>query len=163
MAGKILSSREPEDSPVEVLQELLFIVQDVLERTDDEIPEELDEVLVELDRNILDLAIEYTEIQDIKTDMASDIIELSVSNVSLAMELSRAGAILSELSNTPHDDELVDQAYDLLKLEGRAEYVHSSDDNQIKVAFSQEELREALMSAIVYYNLEVGAKVLTSY
>jgi len=163
MAGKILSSREPENSPVEVLQELLFIVQDVLERTDDDIPEELDEVLVELDRNILDLANEYNEILDIKTDMASDIIELSISNASLAMELNKAGDILSELSNTPHNDELIDLTFDLLKLDGRAEYFHSSDINQVKIAFTQEELREALMSAIVYYNLEVGAKALTSY
>ncbi len=159
--AKILSSRSTEpgvDELTEELSELLFCTLDLLGRGGEELPTDLDEIMIELDQAILELGIEHVEMAEAMNAMGIDLISFAVANTGLAIELKRAGSILEALSSSLLvDEDALSSAMSMLKNEGEAvSYMSGS------VQFdSEDDLRKALLEAIMHYNSEVGNKMLS--
>lgn len=168
MPGKILSSRTTADTDElsETLQEFLFVIRDSLGEDTDDLPDDVDELLLAIDHDLVDLGLSYGELAESATQMAGDLVSLSVANVGLAMELKRAMILLSAMAVQPTDDEIVDRTMALLRREGKAELIMEQDDEptglvmNTHVKFDENDLREALKQAIAYYNEELGSKLL---
>jgi hypothetical protein len=163
-----LSSRASvqDDSTLEVLQELVFVAQDVL-GLDEDIPDELEGVLEVLDHGVTDLATGYVELQEACASMGTDLLVAQVSNARLAVELTRSALVLEALALPPIDEDIIDNTLALLKREGEAELGFATDDSDetglvmsTLVKFDEDKLREALKTAIMYYNNELGNKLL---
>lgn len=160
--GKTISSRIEEDAPVEALQELLFVTRDVLSGgiDEDDMPMELNEVIDALYDDVLNLATVYADSAELNDQMAHDIISLTVANVGLGMDLNHLKNVLSGLTAPTMNEELIDDALMVLTKEGEIKTLTiGADILNTKVSFNEEELREALCSAIRSYNHELAAKL----
>jgi hypothetical protein len=156
MAGKFISSRVDEKTDeLERLQSLLFVCLDTL-GDDTDIPAERPELLDALDDSVLELADEYNETLAVNGAMAGDLISLSVSNVNLGVELSRAANVIAGLTSDPSvpssvNTKILDRSLELFLKESLADL----SGNAIQV-YSAEQLKEGLIAAIGYYNNELA-------
>jgi hypothetical protein len=167
--AKTLSSRigdEDDDdlSNLEALQDIAFVVLDMAE-IDEEPEEVMDDIIAQLDEGVAAWAEKHETLEVAFAAMATDMLQLTLANDGLARELGAAAVVLEGLSQTPWIDELIEKSMSVLRKDGQAQVNmvggESAVDLKVQLTFDEDQLAEALRTAICEYNNNLAEGILT--
>lgn len=167
--AKTLSSRESltDIALIKDLVTALFEHMDVDEEQEP-VADDPAALMEQLETAVLALMDENANLDMANMLMATDLLQLSVSNALLARDLATSVILLESLHVQPWDKDLMDQAMGTLRREGEAEIEMQIDDGsdtglllKESITFDEDKLREALQIAICEYNTSLSEGILT--
>jgi hypothetical protein len=152
---------------IEKLKSFLHIILEC-QGLDTDIPYETEEELYQfLNEELLDFAVFHQETCKSNLQMSDDMLTLLIQQDHIIRELQNAADIIRAYANPVDNDELLDRALNVLKHEGNCQLDMRQDETsdtgllmEVDVKFSEENLREALRTAIETYNNELGDHLL---
>ncbi len=154
----ILSSREQDISIAAELEEFLFCIYGTLGYGELKLPlpKTEHELMVALDQALLELIVEYDELQKTHSASISVLERFTIANHDLSRNLKKAADMLQALVQPVNDEAVLELALDALKIDGNT----IMDPTSGRISFAPDDLREGLRTAIEMYNAELTSKML---